>query len=119
MSTISKPSIFNPNTYASILNTLFEGKSLFAPTMGWNSYQLAYYQTNFQQFVSTDVIKDVVDHGNALHDFYESLKNPFLDYGEKEVKLYECASEKLNENYNFVESYKNNFDAVLFESTLF
>ena len=55
-----------------------------------------------------------MDHGNALHDFYESLKNPFLDYGEKEVKLYECASEKLNEKYNFVESYKNNFDAVLF-----
>ena len=52
MSTISKPGIFNPNTYASILNTVFDGKNLFAPTMGWNSYQLAYYQTNFEQFVA-------------------------------------------------------------------
>ena len=58
--------------------------------MGWNSYQLAYYQTNFEQFVSTDVIDDVVNNGNKLHDYYESLKNPFLDYGNKSVKLYNC-----------------------------
>jgi hypothetical protein len=114
MSTISKPSIFNPNTYASILNTIFSGKSLFAPTMGWNSYQLAYYQTNFEQFVATDVISDVVNNGNELHQFYDSLKNPFLDYGDKEVKLFNCASEKLNDTFNFCSEYKNNFDAVLF-----
>ena len=114
MSTISKPSIFNPNTYASILNTVFEGKNLFAPTMGWNSYQLAYYQTNFEQFVATDVISDVVENGVELHNFYESMKNPFLDYGNKDVVLYDCPSEKLQSNFNFCDEYKNNFDAVLF-----
>jgi hypothetical protein len=62
MSTISRPSIFNPNAYASILNSVFHGESLFAPTMGWNSYQLAFYQTNFKKFVATDVIEDVVDN---------------------------------------------------------
>jgi hypothetical protein len=114
MSTISKPSIFNPNTYSSILNTVFEGKSLFAPTMGWNSYQLAYYQTNFEEFVSSDVIDNVVENGNKLHDYYESLKNPFLDYGNKLVKLYNCPSEKLNEEDDFSSKYKEHFDAVLF-----
>ncbi len=114
MSTISKPSVFNPNTYASILNTIFEGKNLFAPTMGWNSYQLAYYQTNFEQFVATDVIPEVVENGSHLHNYYESLKNPFLDYGNKEVVLYDCPSEKLKTNLNFCDKYKSNFDAVLF-----
>ena len=114
MSTISKPSIFNPNTYASILNTLFKGKNLFAPTMGWNSYQLAFYQTNFEQFVATDVISDVVENGTHLHNYYESLKNPFLDYGTKDVVLYDCPSEKLQSNFNFCNEYKNHFDAVLF-----
>lgn len=114
MSTISKPSVFNPNTYASILNTIFKGTNLFAPTMGWNSYQLAYYQTNFEQFVATDVISDVVDNGVELHNYYESMKNPFLDYGKKSVTLYDCPSEKLQTNFNFCDEYKNNFDAVLF-----
>ena len=114
MSTISRPSVFNPNTYASIVNTVFSGKSLFAPTMGWNSYQLGYYQTNYEEFVSTDVIQSVVDNGNNLHEYYNSLKNPFLDYGTKNVKLYNCPSEKLNSEHNFESEYKNHFDAVLF-----
>jgi len=114
MSTISRPSVFNPNTYASILNTVFSGKSLFAPTMGWNSYQLAYYQTNYEEFVSTDVIQSVIDNGNNLHEYYNSLKNPFLDYGTKNVKLYNCPSENLNSEHNFESEYKNHFDAVLF-----
>ena len=114
MSTISRPSIFNPNAYASILNSVFRGESLFAPTMGWNSYQLAFYQTNFKKFVATDVIEDVVDNGAQLHDTYESMKNPFLDYGEKEVTLYECPSEKLDEKYDFIDEFEGEFDAILF-----
>ena len=114
MSTISKPSIFNPNTYASILNSVFEGTKLFAPTMGWNSYQLAYYQTNYEEFVACDVIEDVVDNGTAMHELYESSKNPFLDYGNKGVTLYDCPSEKLDERYDFIDEYENHFDAVLF-----
>ena len=114
MSTISRPSMFNPNVYVDILNSVFHGKSLFAPTMGWNSYQLAFYQTNFEKFVSTDVLTSVVDSGVEMHDEYESTKNPFLDYGKKEVTLYDCPSEKLDERYNFIEEHENDFDAVLF-----
>lgn len=114
MSTISRPSIFNPNTYAGILNSLFDGKNLFAPTMGWNSYQLAFYQTNFEKFVASDVLTSVVDSGVEIHTEYEAMKNPFLDYGTKDVTLYDCPSEKLDERYNFVEEYEESFDAVLF-----
>tara|TARA_A100001037_G_scaffold63293_1_gene55369 strand:+ start:72301 stop:73608 length:1308 start_codon:yes stop_codon:yes gene_type:complete len=114
MSTISRPTMFNPNTYAGILNTIFSGKSLFAPTMGWNSYQLAFYQTNFERFVSTDVISDVVETGNKMHSIYESNKNPFLDYGNKEVILHNCPSEFLEERHDFMGEYENSFDAVLF-----
>ena len=82
----------------------------------WDGIVISWhYQTNFEQFVSTDVIDDVVDNGNKLHDYYESLKNPFLDYGNKSVKLYNCPSEKLNDTHNFISEYKNNFDAVLFD----
>ena len=114
MATISRPAIFNPNTYASILNSVFHGKNLFAPTMGWNSYQLAFYQTNFEKFVATDVISDMVDSGVNMHEQYESMKNPFLDYGSKDVILYDCPSEKLDDRYGFIEEYENEFDAVLF-----
>jgi hypothetical protein len=114
MSTISRPSIFNPNTYVNVLNSLFSGEKLFAPTMGWNSYQLAFYQTNFEEFVASDVLPDVVDSGNKLHTEYESMKNPFLDYGTKNVSLYECPSEKLDERFNFIDKYENQFDSVLF-----
>ena len=70
-----------------------KANAYLAPTMGWNSYQLAYYQTeSFEEFVSSDV-DNVVENGNKLHDYYESLKNPFLDYGTKSVKLYNCPSE--------------------------
>lgn len=114
MSTISRPSIFNPNTYVGVLNSLFKGEQLFAPTMGWNSYQLGFYQTNFEKFVASDVLSDVVESGKKLHTEYESMKNPFLDYGTKDVVLYECPSEKLDERFNFVDEYENQFDSVLF-----
>ena len=114
MSTISRPSIFNPNTYVGVLNSLFKGEQLFAPTMGWNSYQLGFYQTNFEKFVASDVLSDVVESGKKLHTEYESMKNPFLDYGTKDVVLYECPSEKLNERFNFIDEYENQFDSVLF-----
>ena len=64
----NKASIFNPYTYKSILDTLFEGDVLFAPVMGWNSYQQAFYNSNFKHFISTDVIPNVVENSHRIHD---------------------------------------------------
>jgi hypothetical protein len=57
---------------------------------------------------------DIVTAASTLHSEYESTKNPFLDYGTKEVVLYDCPSEKLDEKHNFIDEYKESFDAVLF-----
>ena len=43
----NRASIFNPATYNGILNSVFSGKTLFAPVMGWNAYQLGFYGSNF------------------------------------------------------------------------
>jgi hypothetical protein len=39
----NRPSTFNPATYKSILDHLFTGETVFAPVMGWNAYQIAFY----------------------------------------------------------------------------
>jgi hypothetical protein len=116
----NRASIFNPVTYNQILNELFTGETLFAPVMGWNAYQLAFYNSNFKNFVSTDVIPDVVTNGTLLHDEYiKQSKNSFLTKEEKNVDLYLCPSEKLDAKHNFVSKYQDKIDAVLFSPPYF
>ena len=62
----NRASIFNPATYKGILEELLPGKTLFAPVMGWNSYQLAFYSSGYDHFVATDVIPSVVKNGTKL-----------------------------------------------------
>jgi len=66
----NRASIFNPATYKGILDNIFKGETLFAPVMGWNAYQIAFYNSNFKNFISTDVIPDVVRNGNLLQEEY-------------------------------------------------
>lgn len=114
----NRASIFNPVTYRGILNSLFEGKVLFAPVMGWNAYQIAFYNSSFEHFISTDVIPDVVSNGSLLHQEYLNRNNSV--FGDaKTVDLYLCPSEQLNARHNFVEKYKNQVDAVLFSPPYF
>jgi hypothetical protein len=116
----NRASIFNPVTYHGILNSLFEGKVLFAPVMGWNAYQIAFYNSNFEKFISTDVIPSVVENGHLLQAEYDRInENSFFVDVSKTVDLYLCPSEKLEENYNFVAKYKNTVDAVLFSPPYF
>lgn len=112
----NRASIFNPCTYKEILKEVFEGETLFAPVMGWNSYQLAFYASNFNKFIATDVIPDVVNNGTLLHQEYN---NKLFTKGDKNIDLYLCPSEQLDKKYNFVEKYKNSVDAVLFSPPYF
>lgn len=116
----NRASIFNPVTYREILASLFEGETLFAPVMGWNAYQLGFYGSNFKKFISTDVIPDVIDNGNLLHDEYQKFvkTNPLVD-SNKQIELYLCPSEKLNERHNFIEKYSNQVDAILMSPPYF
>lgn len=111
----NRPSTFNPVTYVNILNEVFSGETLFAPVMGWNSYQLAFYSSKFKKFISTDVISNVVDNGKLLHDeWIRYSQRRLFPLEDKSIDLYLCPSEKLNEKYNFSDRYRNSVDAVLF-----
>lgn len=116
----NRASIFNPATYKGILEEVFTGDTLFAPVMGWNSYQIAFYNSNFKHFIATDVIPDVVDNSNLLHQEYQKFTdNSLFVEDEKTVDLYLCPSEQLDKKHNFIEKYKNSVDSVLFSPPYF
>jgi hypothetical protein len=111
----NRASIFNPATYKGIVDELFEGETLFAPCMGWNAYQTAFYSTKFKHFVATDVIPEVVNNGKKLHKHWQAYADKSLfEVPEKTVKLYCCPSEDLARATDFVAMYQNKVDAVLF-----
>lgn len=109
----NRASVFNPATYRQIVETLFEGTTLFAPCMGWNAYQLGFYSTDWAHFISTDVIPEVVQNGHDLHALWEGQRPVFFEK-EKTVDLYCCPSEQLDTRHGFVKKYANQVDAVLF-----
>ena len=111
----NRASVFNPATYKGILEELLPGKTLFAPVMGWNAYQLAFYSSKYKHFVATDVIPEVVDNGKKLHAEWTAYKDRSLfEIPGKTVKLYCCPSELLGKDTDFVAMYQNQVDAVLF-----
>jgi hypothetical protein len=116
----NRASIFNPATYKGILEEVFTGETLFAPVMGWNSYQIAFYNSSFKNFIATDVIPDVVENGNLLHTEYVKFKdNSLFVLPEKTVDLYLCPSEQLDTKHNFSTKYANSVDAVLLSPPYF
>jgi hypothetical protein len=116
----NRPSTFNPATYKSILDHLFTGETVFAPVMGWNAYQIAFYSSNFSKFISTDVIPSVVNNGRLLDQEYTSYQEKsHLELPNKEIDLYLCPSEQLDQRYNFIDRYRDQVDAVLFSPPYF
>lgn len=116
----NRASIFNPATYKGILDELFEGETLFAPVMGWNSYQLAFYSSKFKNFIATDVIPDVITNGFLLHSEYEKQQDQSLFIvDDKTVDLYLCPSEELEKRHYFSTNYKDKVDAILFSPPYF
>ena len=112
----NKPSILNPYTYKEILNELFCGDTLFAPCMSWNSCQLAFYNSKFSHFISTDVIPSVVENGRTLHLDWQDWNNSrsVLFNEDKTTDLYLCPSEQLQKRHKFIDKYHGQVDAVLF-----
>jgi len=116
----NRASIFNPVTYRGVMEELFVGDTIFAPCMGWNAYQLAFYNSNWKHFIATDVIPEVVDNGRKLHtDWSNYREQNVFDIDDKTVDLYLCPSEQLELKHNFVGKYANKIDAVLFSPPYF
>jgi hypothetical protein len=57
--------------------------------MGWNAYQIAFYNSNFKNFISTDVIPDVVRNGNLLQEenIFQGLEPRSVILAELSVEL--------------------------------
>jgi hypothetical protein len=116
----NRASIFNPATYKGILEEIFTGETLFAPVMGWNAYQIAFYNSNFKTFIATDVIPDVVENGKLLHTEWQTFsENSVFEMQEKVVDLYLCPSEELDKHHDFVNKYKEQIDSVLMSPPYF
>ena len=116
----NRASIFNPATYKGILDNVFTGETLFAPVMGWNAYQIAFDNSKFKNLIATDVIPDVVENGNLLHNVFKKYQeNSIFESQEKTIDLYLCPSEELDTKHNFVKKYKNAVDAVLLSPPYF
>ncbi len=116
----NRASIFNPATYKGILDELLPGETLYAPCMGSNAYQFAFYSSNFKHFVATDVIPEVVNNGKKLQQAWQAYSDQSIfELPEKTVKLYCCPSEKLAVDTDFVAMYQNSVDAVLFSPPYF
>ena len=116
----NRASIFNPVTFKGIMEEVLSGDTIFAPVMGWNSYQIGFYSTNWNHFIATDVIPSVVENGHLLHKEWQKYQDKsMIDLGHKSVDLYLCPSEQLASRHHFDSNYRNQVDAVLFSPPYF
>ena len=116
MMTGNSPSVFNPYTFKFILENFYSGKRLFCPVLGWNSYQLAFHNTTWEEFIGTDVIPEVVENGNNIifDEYFRTTESDFFTFKSQSVRNLLCPSEKLDDEWNFSSTYKEYFDAILF-----
>jgi len=113
--TCNKASIFNPYTYSWILQNIFpEGKKLLSPVMSWCSPVIGLANSNYNEMVAIDVIPDVVDKSEKLHEYSEGMRNTFFGDDSKTAKFFCCPSEQLDARHNFSEKYAEYFDTVFF-----
>jgi hypothetical protein len=112
----SKASILNPAVLYLLLNTKLntggKNKKLFTPEMSWSSYLLSFLGTSdsWSGYIGTDVMKNVIVKSNMMYSIFKD-NNP---NSKKTVKLYNSPSESLLKNKEFLTTYTNTIDAVLY-----
>ena len=117
--TTCNPSIFPPYTCSWILERVIASRcnkstdlSLFTPCMGWNSYLVAFFNSGkYREYVGTDVIPEVIQKANGIVRYFSDLS--------KDSQLFLCPSERLDEEYNFGQKYKDHFDVIFFSPPYF
>jgi hypothetical protein len=112
----SKASILNPAVLYLLLNTKLntgaKNKKVFTPEMSWSSYLLSFLGTgdDWTSYIGTDVMKNVIVKSNMMYSLFKD-NNP---RSKKSVKLYNSPSESLLKNKEFLSTYTNSIDAVLY-----
>ena len=84
--------------------------------MGWNSYQIGFYNSNFRHFISTDVIPSTVSNCDLIHKEYLNQHTSLFDE-PKTIDTYLCPSEQLGDS--FINKYREKVDTVLFSPPYF
>lgn len=113
--TSNRASVFNPYTYSWILKNVFpNGKKILSPVLSWCTPVIGVANSEYDEIVAIDVIPEVVSKAEKLHEYSESMRNTWFGDDGKTAKFYCCPSEKLNDRYNFSETYKEHFDLVFF-----
>lgn len=113
--TANRASIFNPYTYSWILNNVFpDGKKLLSPVLSWVTPVIGVANSKYDELVAIDVIPEVVERAEKLHQYSEGMRNTWFGDDGKKGTFYCCPSEKLDERHNFSEKYSEYFDLVFF-----
>lgn len=113
--TTNRPSAFNPYLYGEILATLFRGKKLFTPVLGWNSYQVAFHNSDYTDYVGIDVIPSVIDNGRMMAEYAnDQVESGQVFFAEKQnVELICKPSEKVWSDGDLKHHY-GTCDSILF-----
>lgn len=119
-----KASVFNPRTYAFILDLLGANKIL-TPVGSWGSPVIALHNSSVEELVLIDVIPEVIDKCDKLHEYYQSGNMPsgtkiftgMLD--DKIFKSFLCPSQHIDSRINFGSLYNKHFDTVFFSPAYF
>lgn len=119
-----KASVFNPRAYAFILD-LLGAKKILTPVGSWASPVIALHNSSVEELVLIDVIPDVIEKCDRLHEYFSSGSMPsginiFPDMlDDKKFKSYCCPSQHIDKRLGFGDTYKEHFDTVFFSPAYF
>lgn len=100
-----RASIMNPYLVFSLNKSIFHGKRIFTPTLGWSSYCYGFLECDeVVEYVGTDVIPSVCKKTQLFANKY---------YPEKTTQIFCKPSESLLKS-SFDTKYKHHFDVVFF-----
>jgi len=108
------PSVLCPYTVYAILQDLFpnvlnkrENLKLFTPAMSWNSFLIAFLNTNekmWSEYVGTDVMPNLKEKSKFMIELFD----------KRNITLYDIPSEDILFNKYFKKYSSNYFDVILF-----
>ena len=105
-----RASIMNPFIVYSLNCSIFSGKRIFTPTMGWGSYFYGFAESGIEKYVGIDVIPSVC---SKMQIFAKE------NYPEIDFNMICSPSETLIGNHVFCRKYARDFDTVFFSPPYF
>ena len=110
-------SVMNPVFIKYIFDNFLVGENMFTPTLGWDSYLVAFFNSDFKEYVGVDVMDCQIENARKLTNYYNSINNNLdgffnIESDVKKVNVVNCPSEK----FEFKSDY---FDNVFFSPPYF